>query len=239
MSTMANQDHPDEPPPYSSSFEYLVHEKPDTEIVLPRQPDEPGFAVSSTLSKGLQVPSRTSASSSGFDYPDEVVRYGITPEHWRQFTQAIQDEAKLSRKQWTTVIGKGLGTLAIGGLMIGFLGAFPAVLVARTAQKRQERRNLNASMAGVRGERLSRHISHWNETFFRPRGVLIRVDLPDEYLDDMRDMDLHKKESSSLSDERAREKAALKARIVIIPLEGSPVASGSTSMRETKRDSYT
>lgn len=104
--------------------------------------------------------------------------------------------------------------------MIGFLGAIPAVLVAKNARKRQEQRNLIASMAGARGERLSRHIAQWNETFFRPRGVLIRVDLPDEYLDDMEIMDLHRS-GSKKSASRAREDAALKARVVIIPLDGS------------------
>ncbi|KAJ5198700.1 uncharacterized protein N7498_007817 [Penicillium cinerascens] len=220
---MASDDHSDAPPPYSSSFEDTASEKSDTEFLLPHQAAEPGFAVSSTLSRGLQVPSSTAACSSGFDYPDELTRYGITLEHWRQFTQAIQDEAKLSPQQWTTVIGKGLGALAIGGLVIGFFGAIPAFLIARTARKHQEQRNVIASMAGERGGNLIRHISHWNETFFRPRGVLIRVDLPKEYLDDMRKMDLHRNGSSKDSDERAREKAALKARIVIIPLEGSPV----------------
>lgn len=113
------------------------------------------------------------------------------------------------------MIGKGLGALAIGGFMIGFLGAFPALLVIRRARKRQEKRNLIAAMAGVRGEHLSRYVEHWNEAFFRPRGVLIRVDLPDEYIDDIRDMGIHRNASSLLSDERAREKAALKARIVV------------------------
>lgn len=230
---MADRDYSEAPPPYDSAIEYPVDEKSDAELVLPRESDEPGFAVSSILARGLQVPSRTSACSSGFDFPEELARHGISQEHWRQFTQAIQDEAKLSPQQWTTVIGRGIGTLAIGGLMIGFFSAFPALLVARTSQKNQERRNLIASMAGARGEHLTRHISHWNETFFRPRGILIRVDLPNEYLDDMTSMDLHKNKKKPRSDQEAREKAALKARIVIITLEGSPVASGSTSRRES------
>lgn len=148
---MASHDHSDAPPPYSSSFEYTVNEKSDTEFVLSLQAAEPGFAVSSILCRGLQVPSSTAACSSGFDYPDDLTRYDITQENRRQFTQAIQDEAKLSRQQCTTVIGKGLGALAIGGLMIGFLGAIPALLVVRTARKRQEQRNVVASMAGEPG----------------------------------------------------------------------------------------
>lgn len=229
---MENQSDSDASPPYSPSREHhpSIDEKPRDQFILPTEPDEPGFAVASTLSRGLQVPSRTAACTSGFDYPDELSRYDISQEHWCQFTQAICDEAKLSRQQWTTLMGKGLGTLAIGGLMIGFLGAIPAVFVVRNARKRQEQRNLIASMAGVRGEHLSRHISHWNETFFRPRGVLIRVDMPDEYLAEMKDMNLHRSGSSPRSGDKPLDKAALKARIVIIPLESSSVPSGDSSM---------
>jgi hypothetical protein len=120
--------------------------------------------------------------------------------------------------------------------MIGVLSAVPAIFVAKNARKRQEQRNLIASMAGVQGERLSRHISQWNETFFRPKGVVIRVDLPDEYIGDMSNMDLHRTDRKwARSEEEAREKAALKARIVIIPLEGS-VSGRSSTTREGRQE---
>lgn len=226
-SKMENARWPSALPPYEPSPGYTVEDEKPRDQFLEPDSSEPGFANSSILSKGLQVPSRTSATTSGFAYPEELSRYDITQDNWNDFTATICDEAKLSRQQWTTVIGKGLGTLALGGVMIGVLGAIPAVFVAKNSKKRQERRNLIASMAGARGERLSRHLSHWNETFFRPRGVLIRVDLPDEYLDDMVIMDLHRGEKKR-SETRLREKAALKARIVIIPLDKSGRSSFET-----------
>ncbi|KAJ5152574.1 uncharacterized protein N7482_009052 [Penicillium canariense] len=229
METREKQRQGDALPPYDHSEgpDYLLDEKA---FLLPPGSDEPGQAVASTLTRGLQVPSRTSAATSGFDYPAVLTQYGISPGDWQQFTQVIGDEAKLSRQQWSTVIGKGLGTLAIGGLMIGLLGAVPAIFVARNARKRQEQRNLIAAMAGMKGERLSRDISHWNETFFRPKGVLIRVDLPDEYLGEMSKMDLHRSDRPwGRSEAEAREKAALKARIVIIPMATASLASGVTS----------
>lgn len=227
-SNMENARWPAALPPYEPSPEYTIEDEKSREQFLEPDSSEPGFAISSTLSKGLQVPSRTSATTSGFAYPEELSRYDIIQDKWNEFTAIICDEAKLSRQQWTTVIGKGLGTLALGGVMIGFLGAIPAVLVAKHSKKRQEQRNLIASMAGARGERLSKHISNWNETFFRPRGVLIRVDLPDEYLDDMEAMNLHPGEKKR-SDTRLREEAALKARIVIIPLDKSGRSSFETT----------
>ncbi|KAJ5281988.1 hypothetical protein N7478_007360 [Penicillium angulare] len=224
---MTSQGKADAPPPYESSKDYddFVIDNKSKELLLPNQPDDLGFAVSSTLTRGLQVPSRTATTSSGFEYPEELTQHNISKDQWGDFTQVICEEAKLSRQQWTTVVGKGLGTLAIGGLMVGFLGAIPAVLVARHIRRRKEQRNLSAAMTGSQGERLAHHISHWNEGFFRPRGLLIRVDLPDELVDDMEDMDLHLGDWKAKADPKARDKAALKARIVIIPLEG--IASDS------------
>ncbi|CAG8935569.1 unnamed protein product [Penicillium salamii] len=208
------------PPPAYSALQFPQSDQFPNEkdnLILAPQESEPGLANSSALNRGLQVPFRSTTCSSGFDYPEELFSYGISKDQWAQFTQTICQEAKLSRQQWTTVIGKSLGALGVGGLMIGFLGAIPAVFIARLSKRRQEQRNLIAAMAGVDGNHLARHITHWNETVFRPRGILIRVDLPDEYLEDMEDMDISKNGSSS-NNRKDRVKASQKARIVIIPL---------------------
>lgn len=232
---MDQHDHSSAPPPYSHSQNIVptYTEKQSEQFLPPFSSDEPGLAVASALSKGLQVPSRTAACSSGFDYPAELASYGVSKEQWEHFTRLIRDESKLSREQWTTVIGKGLGTLAIGGLMIGFLSAIPAAFVARNARKRQEQRNLIASMAGVHGNRLLCHISQWNEQFFRPRGILVRVDLPNEYIDEMKDMDMYGSHCSNRSAAKVQYKATFKARIVIIPLEGSSQPSRGSSTVDT------
>ncbi|CAI7649045.1 unnamed protein product [Penicillium discolor] len=239
-STPATMNKPEEydvPPTYSPSSEYnsFLDEKTENPMILLPEQNEPGLAVASALSRGLQVPSRSGACTSGFEYPDELAHYDISKDHWAQFTQVICDEAKLSRRQWTTVVGKGLGIMAVGGVMVGILGAIPAVFVARLTKNRKEQRNLIASLAGERGEHLSRHIAHWNETVFRPRGVLIRVDLPDEYLNDIGKMDIRTgggtvwSPKKSLSLDEAALKIALKARIVIIPLDESMAMKDSSS----------
>ncbi|KZN91508.1 hypothetical protein EN45_016480 [Penicillium chrysogenum] len=199
--TMNTPGHHDAPPEYSPSEDLnsFLDEKAANSMILPPEQDEPGFAVASALSRGLQVPWRSGACTSGFDYPDVLYHYGVSENHWAEFTQVLCDEAKLSRQQWTTVLGRGLGTMAVGGLMVGILGAIPAIFVARLTRNRQEQRNLISAMAGARGERLAQHISQWNEDVFRPRGVLIRVDLPDEYLNDMEDMDIRTSGGSAWS----------------------------------------
>ncbi|CDM34285.1 hypothetical protein DTO013E5_2321 [Penicillium roqueforti] len=229
---MNTSGHYDAPPMYSPSEEFnsTLDEKTDNPIIFLPEKSEPGFAVASALRRGLQIPSRSAACTSGFEYPDELSHYGISKDHWAQFTQVVCDEAKLSRRQWTTVIGRGLGTMAVGGLMVGILGAIPAIFIARLTRNRREQRNLISAMAGARGEHLARHISQWNETVFGPRGVLIRVDLPDEYLNDMEYMDIRTSEGSARSTRKSRDKAALKARIVIIPLDG-PTSTGNSDNR--------
>ncbi|KAJ5618783.1 hypothetical protein N7510_002767 [Penicillium lagena] len=219
----------DLPPAYTSSLEDShADEKPQPPVLFPRD-EEPGLALASALSRGLQVPSRSDACSSGFDYPEELASHGITATDWGQFTQTICDEARLSRQQWKIVIGKGLGTLAVGGLMFGFFGAIPALFIARHTRRRQEQRNLVAAMAGTNSQRLARHIANWNETFFQSRGVLIRVDLPDEYLDEMDEMDVGTNRTPPCADQRARAKAAVKARVVIIPLNKGRSSARSES----------
>lgn len=69
-------------------------------------------------------------------------------------------------------------------------------------------------------------IERWNGGFFEPRGVLIRVDLPFEEVEEMEMMDVLERRrgipgfGASREGERVREDAARKARIVVIPLPG-------------------
>lgn len=73
--------------------------------------------------------------------------------------------------------------------MIGFFGAIPAVMVAKRKRAAQESKNLARAMAAEQNHKveeeesenentLSFKINQWNETFFRPRGIMIRIDMP-------------------------------------------------------------
>jgi hypothetical protein len=158
---------------------------------------QPGFAPEQSLSRGLQIPSKTSRLTSGFEYPSVLgSNYNISKEDWERFTHEITESAKLSSSQWSTVIGAGLGVMAVGGMMVGFFGAIPAVMVAKRKRAAQESRNLAKAMGyspqaaeenqqheeqegGEEGETaLSLKISQWNEKFFKPRGIMIRIDMP-------------------------------------------------------------
>ncbi|KKK23503.1 hypothetical protein P175DRAFT_0502531 [Aspergillus ochraceoroseus IBT 24754] len=207
---------------------------------VPPQPGKAGFAPENTLRRGLQVPSRSDLITSGFVYPDILANYNVSKDLWQQFASDITEEARLSNRQWTTAVGRGLGVLAVGGLMVGVLGAVPAIWVARRTRRNREEQNM--IMAANKGEdqesRLSRKIDAWNASYFKPRGVLIRVDLPWEELEDMEFMDIStsrdfhralsanpntlKHEWKMKDDQTARETASRRARIVVIPLASRP-----------------
>lgn len=207
-----------------------------------------GFSASehNDLSRGLQIPSKSSHLTSGFEYPAVLAQYNISEQDWTQFTREITQHAKLTSAQWRNVVGAGIGTMAIGLIIIGFMGAVPAAMVARRKRANQESRNLAAAMGPSspepetneddeqQGTPLFHRIKFWNETFFEPRGLFLRIDMPydDSALEDKLDVASKSRSSprtsrpSSVSStdnddgHKARYKARERCRIVIVPLTG-------------------
>lgn len=134
--------------------------------------------------------------------------------------------------------------------MFGFLGTIPAVLVARKARRNREEENFITATCSA-GSDLSCKIKMWNETFCRPRGILIPVDLPSEALADLAEMDISSSQAQpglgngTSSDnspgtsmsvqslfhrlrirpaQSEREEASYRARIVIIPHSKQAIA---------------
>jgi hypothetical protein len=233
-----------------------------------RDGSRPGFAPEQTLSRGLQIPSKSYRLTSGFEYPAALSTYDVSQEDWTRFTHEITENAKLSSSQWKTVIGVGIGTMTVGGMMIGVFGAIPAIIAARRKRANQESRNLAKAMGlspssssptksqedlgeerEESGNSLSYRINQWNETFFKPRWLLIRIGMPYEMsavedglyvvkqFPSLSPVSLRQVSVSSISAENeTRQKERLKAshrcRIVVIPLNRGPksVMSQETSL---------
>jgi Domain of unknown function (DUF4646) len=199
--------------------------------------DLPGYASESALRRGLQVPTRSRLITSGFTFPEILSQCDITEEQWSNFTQELTKEAEMTPVQWTTTVGKGFGTFFVGGIFFGFLGVIPAAIAGYKVRQSNEEKNFSiARQKNVLQEILNR----WNEAVFKPKGLLIRVDLPNEAMD-MATMDLltrnsgwEKKSNSgccnsaskkaraerwvTTKDLRTQSRAAKKGRIVILPL---------------------
>lgn len=238
----------------------------DEPLIRPTESGQPGFAAESVLRRGLQVPTKSRHITSGFEYPTVLAGYDVSEADWANFTGEITDTAAMSRRQWTTAIGRGLGTFAVGGLLIGFLGAVPAVMVAKKVREHREEQNLAQAMSTGSTSSLPQKIKFWNESFFKPRGIMIRVDLPYEDVADIGYMDvstsddyrvqhqpqqpsleestgLSHSRSSSYDEETARAKASRRGRLVIIPLDsrmdsrsGSPVTMNLQEQQDGKVD---
>lgn len=91
------------------------------EAVLAPGHGSPGFAPESVLQRGLQIPTRSRTITSGFKYPQVLLKANVSEEDWSTFTSEITRIAKMDAGQWSTTIGKGIGTFAVGGLLVGFL----------------------------------------------------------------------------------------------------------------------
>ncbi|MCJ1243383.1 hypothetical protein MMC30_000580 [Trapelia coarctata] len=222
----------------------------DTEsasVILPTA-TSPGFGSESVLVRGLQVPTKSKRLSSGFKYPDVLEISGVSKESWATFTSEVKQHANMDASQWLTVLGKSALALGVGNLMIGFFGVIPAVIVGQKLRKKQEKANFKAAdQSGV----LADCVKRWNDTYFLPRKLVVRVDIPGE-ASDMAAMDVSTSKSfqqgigqssfynpdisgnarysdAQVEETRARIKAARRGRIVIIPANASdvPELSGS------------
>lgn len=159
-------------------------EEPNAPFFLPPSSDEAGLSVISVLNYGLHFPLRSASSKSGFDYFEELLSYGIKKEDWQEFASTITLETKSSLQQLIAVVGEGLGRLAVGGVIVGISSAVPLFFAAPRARIRQEMLESVTSSANCRIHFLARHVSYWNDSFFRSRGVIIRLDLFDGHWDD-------------------------------------------------------
>ena len=57
----------------------------------------------SGLKRGLQIPSRVSAITCGFSFPEILADQGVSKTQWRMFKHELETFARLSLSQWITV----------------------------------------------------------------------------------------------------------------------------------------
>ncbi|KAI9803099.1 MAG: hypothetical protein M1833_001169 [Piccolia ochrophora] len=148
--------------------------------------DGPGHAPAALLSRGLQVPTSSRPVSSGFPYPDLLAQYQVTEEDWTTFTSEITRAARLKSSDVMLSIGGGAGTFLVSGLFIGWFAAIPAWFVGRHLYRRLTVKNLTQSRETGP---LEASLLKWNQDYFSPRGLLIRLDLPGERFG-LNDMDV-------------------------------------------------
>lgn len=208
----------------------------------------------SGLNRGLQVPTRFHGLTSGFPFPDVLLRAGVTHHEWVEFTHEVKRHARLSASQWMVTVAGSASIVVFGGLVLGWFSLIPATAVGHNMRRNREHGNfIRADQCGA----LAQCVNRWNQSCFKAKRLAVRVDIPG-HGPDMEDMDLStsklfrlQQKNGTFSDTagstshsyntsgkelryqmkegHARVKAVRKGRIVIIPLDhkGKPLQTPS------------
>lgn len=189
----------------------------------------------SVLTRGLQVPTRHRSLTSGYPFPDILEQAGVTYEEWSAFSKEVGKHASLSKSQWAVTLAGSSSLVLLGGLFMGLFAVIPATIYGDQMRSRGE--SVNFALADHSGA-LAQCVSRWNRSYFRARGLAVRVDIPGRS-QDMEHMDLsssklyqsqqkfgdgtisrwRNERKDQLKDGRARMQASQKGRIVILPLD--------------------
>lgn len=173
---------------YQNPTEYRAAVVPGPEtFVPPVEGESMGHASESVLSRGLQVPSNSRFVSSGFPYPEVLDSYQVSTASWNSFTAEITEEASMTPSDWAVAVAGGASAFVVGGIFVSWLAIIPAFFVGRSIHRNRETQNL--AKARNMGD-LEAKLLKWNEEYFAPRGLLIRLDLPGESYD-IGKMDVH------------------------------------------------
>lgn len=145
------------------------------------------LAPDSGMIRGLQVPSRSRNITFGFRFPKALERAGIEKAAWSDFTSDIKQHASLSSSQWAKTIGGAVGTLLIGSVFISWFAIIPASMVGNHMRKNREHLNM---LAALQCGSLDRCLDQWNESYFKPKGLVVGIGIPGSSISDLMEMDV-------------------------------------------------
>lgn len=166
------------PPPY---------EKEETDATKLAHGPRGSPTQESKLNRGLQIPSCTGYVTSGFRLPQTLEEAGITQAEWSAFTDDITRHAVLSSSQWAKAVGTSVGVFAVGYLFITWFAIIPASFVGHRMRKHREHRNMRTA---VHCGWVDPCLDRWNESTFKPRGLIVAISLPGSPDFDIMEMDL-------------------------------------------------
>ena len=95
----------------------------------------------SALVRGLQVPCRTICPTSGFSLPEVLEQAGISEREWKAFTHEVKHHANLRVSQWMTLLGASLAL----GLVLNWFGVPPALLLCKKLREGFELENFEVA----------------------------------------------------------------------------------------------
>ncbi|KAK4541396.1 hypothetical protein LTR36_007997 [Oleoguttula mirabilis] len=175
-------------------------------------------SVMATSSQGTYVVKvRTIGSDlkSGFPYHPALFDMQVHPQKWDAFTGQITSVAKFGIGDHAQVVASAMAVA-----MVGAFGT--SVFVGRGVARRMEEKKIKAGLQDTSDGGLGDTLQHWNESYFRGRGLFVHLELSESAMKrpDQQSR-LFRKETPwyGNKEERERKKAERKFVLVVTRLD--------------------
>lgn len=178
--------------------------------------------------RAFSIATDTNSLSSGFPYSQRLVKLGISPEQWLQFSNQVVNAAKLTRIEdiaaWTTGVATGAGAFALLFLLGPVIGYYTGKSIHKktVVTKVKEKLAEESSLRFV--------FRHWNDGIFGERGVQAMLCPPTESGEVVFD----EWPGASPKDlQKEARRLARKFRIVLMPFDARIHSLGTLSLLES------
>lgn len=175
----ATQDsQPTDPPPYSDNFTESSNDRKCLWVRLPLHRTRRCADVPTGPQDVFVANSNSKLVRSGFPYQTSLASAAVPAQEWLTFTKDIAAAVQKTSRDQLEIFLCGFVTGAMLFCIIGPPSLLVGVASARSMDRAAERERLlrNASP----GEALYRILQDWNEAYFIPRHLHVRLEVPDD-----------------------------------------------------------
>lgn len=116
---------------------------------------------------------------SGFPYQNVLASVSVPRQSWVQFTTEIRDSIKETSADRLRIILCGLATGVISFFVVGPLSFLLGISSMRSITREVEREMLLQNSKPCKP--LTRTMQEWNEFYFMPRNLHVRLDVPNDW----------------------------------------------------------
>ncbi|KAK5122279.1 hypothetical protein LTR85_004190 [Meristemomyces frigidus] len=210
-----------EPPRYSalsqcSAQSPSVYSKDSDGATLAMSDSASVLASSTQGTYAVKVRTIGSDLKSGFPYHPALFDMHIHPQKWDDFTGQITSSAKFGIGDHAQVVAT-----ATAVAMVGAFGT--SVFIGRNMARRIEEKKIKAGMEDTSDGGLGDTLQHWNESYFRGRGLFVHLELSESAMKRPEQQSrLFRKETHwyGTKEEKDRKRAERKFVLVVTRLDG-------------------
>lgn len=143
----------------------------------PGPPLSPSRSHPSSWSQ-FSIPTTADSLSSGFKYDTRLRQLGVSNEEWRQFTNEVVNEAKLSLEDDKVAWGAGIATGTAGSALLLLLGPVAGYYTGKAVHKRTVVEKVKERL--LEDGQMSKVLRKWNGGAWAQKGFHTWIELPDQ-----------------------------------------------------------